>query len=283
MQVEQPRNIFSQFRYSLYEFKAYPGFMQERGRKVFLYSFLLIIFTYLCTFVYPLWGHVSLLMGIDEAFINENIPYFELADGRFFIEEPIVFSDAAASTAVYITSDEEIPPEKSLEVLSGYAQGFVIDSQRMIIKQAFQQPREILWSSIPATDGSVFNRADLHDLLPVLKAALVIMYIIVFVLYIGIYMFAVLVCSLLGMAINTVIKAPVGFPQMFKLAAYARTVPIIVKMILFVLPFGMTLHPMLFYALFGLYMVWALLAVKKASEIKPDFEATDVRDYSENN
>jgi hypothetical protein len=222
-------------------------------------------------------------MGMDEAFIEKNVPYFELADGRFFIEEPIIFSDPAGSTAVYITSDEVFPPERSREVLSDYAQGFIIDSERMIIKQAFQQPQEILWASVPSVDGSNFDRSDLYGFMPVLKTVIAVMYVLVFVLYIGIYMFGVLVCTLLGMAINAIIKAPAGFSQIYKLTAYARTVPIIVKMIFFMLPVGMTLHPTLFYVLFGVYMVWALLAVKKASEIKPDADVVDVRDYSEGN
>jgi hypothetical protein len=222
-------------------------------------------------------------MGIDESFVNENIPYFELRDGRFFIEEPIVFSDPAGSTALYITSDEAFPPEESRRVLEGYAQGFIIDSERIIIKQAFQEPQEFPWSSFPNTAGGAFDRTDLYEIVPVIKTVFVILYIIMFAVYIGIYMFGTLVCALIGFAFNAVIKAPVGFAQVYKMTAYARTVPIIVKMIFFLLPVSMSLHPAAFYVLFGLYMVWALLAVKKTSENKPDIDTPDVRDLPEGN
>jgi hypothetical protein len=222
-------------------------------------------------------------MGVDESFIENYIPYFELRDGSFFIEEPIVFSDPAGTTAVYITSDETFPPEESRRVLEDYAQGFIIDSERLIIKQAFQEPQEFLWASFPSTDEGSFNRANLYEIVPVIKTILVILYIIMFVAYIGIYMFGSLICALIGLAFSAVIKAPVGFAQVFKLTAYARTVPIIVKMIFFMLPFSMTLHWAAFYVLFGLYMVWALLAVKKTSENKPDIDIPDVRDLPEGN
>jgi hypothetical protein len=222
-------------------------------------------------------------MGVDERFIDNYIPYFELRDGRFFIEEPIIFSDPAGSTAVYITSDEAFPPEESRRVLEDYAQGFIIDSERLIIKQAFQTPQEILWSSFPRTGENSFDRADLYEIVPVIKFIFVILYIVMFVVYIGIYMFGSLICALIGFAFSVVIKAPVGFAQVFKLTAYARTVPIIVKMIFFMLPFSMSLHPAAFYILFGLYMVWALLAVKKTSENKPDIDMPDVRDLPEGN
>jgi hypothetical protein len=222
-------------------------------------------------------------MGIDERFIENNIPYFELRDGRFFIEEPIIFSDPAGSTAVYITSDEAFPPEESRRVLEDYAQGYIIDSERLIIKPAFQTPQEILWSSFTSTEAGSFDRADLFDIVPLIKAIFVILYIITFVVYIGIYMFGSLICARIGLAFSAVIKAPVGFVQVFKLTAYARTVPIIVKMIFFTLPFSMTLNPAAFYIIFGLYIVWALLAVKKTSENKPDIDRPDVRDLPEGN
>jgi hypothetical protein len=257
--------------------------MQERGGKVFLYSFLLIIVTYIVTFIMPMWGVTSLIMGVDESFIDKNIPYFELRDGKFFIEEPIVFSDPAGSTAVYITSDEAFPPEESRRILEDYAQGFIVDSERILIKQAFNEPQEFLWSAFPNTPEGSINRTYLYEIVPVIKTVFVILYIVTFAVYIGIYMFGTLVCTLIGYAFNAAVKAPVGFAQVYKLTAYARTVPIIVKMIFFLLPVSMSLHPAAFYVLFGLYMVWALLAVKKTSENKPDIESSDVRDLPEGN
>jgi hypothetical protein len=130
----------------------------------------------------------------------------------------------------------------------------------MLIKQATGTVTEYPFSMMPD-----FSRDILYDFIPMVKILVVFVYIFVFIAYVGIYMFGSLMCALLGQVLNLIVKAPVTFGGMFKLTAYARTAPILLKMF-FALVMPVSLHFIFFYALFSVYMTWALKEIKKGGE-----------------
>jgi hypothetical protein len=106
-----------------------------------------------------------------------------------------------------------------------------------------------------------FNRADLYDLIPLVKRIANLSYPVVLLLFLAGYMVGVLSCTLVGLFMNLFVKAPVQFEEIFKLAAYGRTAPVILRAFFGLIP-GMSLGFWPFYILFAVYMLFALRAVK---------------------
>jgi hypothetical protein len=253
---EKSPNIFSQLAQSLYQFKAYPGFIQSGGGKIFLYSLLMTVIVYLSTFVVPTWEGFGYVFRLDTSFVDEHVPWFEVRNGQFFIEEEFLFDDYNMGFLFYATSDYYISSQQARDVLRGYTQGIIIGPDRMVIKQFGNNFQE--YEITPVLE---FSRNDLYTFIPIVKFILVFVYVLVFLVLLAAYMVGVLFCTLLGMAVNAYVKAPAGFHEIFKLTTYARTVPILVRTLFFFLPFGFNF--VFFYLLFGVYIFMALTEMKK--------------------
>jgi hypothetical protein len=259
----QKNNVFKQIILSILSIKDYPGFVREKSGKVFLYSTLLIVITYIVTFVVPASGFLALLFGIDQAAVDERVPYFELSNGRFYIAETVEHIDETGMMLFFATSEIPVSMEQAREALRDYFQGIIITRDSMMIKN-MNQIQEFDFASM---QGASITRDNLYNMIPMIKFAVIFIYILMAAVYIGVYCFAWLVCSVIGMLVNVFIKAPAGFNEIFKLTAYARTAPILVKMLFFLMPFSFALHFTFFYLIFIFYMVMALLAMRKNENI----------------
>lgn len=258
--MAEKKNVFMQFALSLYSFKDYPGLSRSHGGKVFLYSLLLVVVTYVVTFIIPTAELLPYIFKIDTNLVDEYVPYFEISNGQFYIEEEFYYEDEDSSIIIYATSDQTIPTETAFEILNAYMQGFIITSDEIVMKQAGGGVTNYTFDMMPE-----LSRQDLYELIPVIKVLTVVLYLLVLVGYLAVYMFGTLVCAIIGQLINLVVKAPVTFGSVFKMSAYARTTPIVIKMLFFGFT-SFTLNFVLFYVLFGVYMFMGLKAVKREAD-----------------
>jgi hypothetical protein len=256
--ADKNKNIFKQFFLSFFSFNDYPGFARGSGGKVFLYSFLLIVITYIVTFAVPSASVAPYIYGIDKSVVDEYVPWFELKNGRFDVEREFLYEDDFGMVLIYATPDENFDTSRANDVLGSFFQGFVFSPGAMVLKQAGGQ---IIEYSLSAAPELSISRDYLYTLIPLVKFLVVFMYILVFVIYIVAYMIGWLVCSAAGAAINAIIRAPISFGEVFRLTAYARTVPLVIKTALYLIP-GYSMNFWLFYVLFAVYMLLALRAVK---------------------
>jgi len=268
---DKPRNIFRLIFDSVFNLKDYSGFLKMSGGRVFVYSLCMVLLTYVVTFIIPTAGILPAIYKIDRQTVDENVPYFEIRGGRFYIAEDVEYADEAGTLLIYATSKNPVSMEQAREVLRGYMQGFVISSESLLIKN-LNQIQEFNFASM---SEFAFTREDVYPLLPAVKVFVVAIYLFAAAAYVGAYFIGWVVCALLGFIVNSFAKAPVGFKEIFYLSAFGRTAPIILKMISFML-FANGLHFTLFYALFVLYIVFALISVRADSAVPTVEDGTEI-------
>jgi hypothetical protein len=164
--MSENKNIFKQFCLSFFSFGDYPGFARSHGGKVFLYSFILIVITYIVTFVVPSASVMPYFFGIDEQAVDDYIPRFELKNGRFNIEREFLYEDDLGMMLIYATPDVNFDTSRARDVLGSFYQGFVFCPDTVVMKQAGGQINEY---SLGLSSEFGFTRDDLYRFIPLLK------------------------------------------------------------------------------------------------------------------
>lgn len=271
-------NVFKELVLSVYDFKSYQEFLKNKISKVFLAGLVLMGFYFLVTMVVPFLNFQMKSGGFVKV-INENVPNFELTNGTLWVEKPYEYEDSG--TYVLIDSDPESFFYDVGEIenyITDYYQVLLMDSEKFIIKSKGE------------VQSFYFDQMDLdfskNSLLGFVPYAYLFVFLFMLVAYIYmtcLFFFGVLFVALLGMIAASCMKYQLTFGQLYLLAIYARTLPILIKAVASFLPFSI---PMFFFINFGLSVLYIVLAIQKMrdQELKTPLEFTsDPNDYYFNN
>ncbi|WP_349948120.1 DUF1189 domain-containing protein [Lacrimispora sp. BS-2] len=251
-------NVFKELILSVYDFKSYKEFLKNKRRKVFLAGIILTVLYFALTMIVP-FIKFQVKTGGFVKIINDYIPDFELSDGEFWIENPIEYE--ADGTYININTDPDnifYDADEIGEYLSDYYQVFLIDSEKVIVKNKGQIQGQYF------SDLDIeFSRDKLMEFVP--QAYLIVAGIMVaaFIFMAAFFFFGVLIVALLGMIAASCMKYKLTFGQLYQMGVYARTLPLLLKAILSFLPFSI---PMFGIINFGLSVLYIVLAIQKMKE-----------------
>lgn len=130
------------------------------------------------------------------------------------------------------------------DYLWGYRSALLIDSEKMIVKSN-GQVQGIYFSDLNVS----FAKEDLMKLLPFVYVGIGVFMIFACLWETALYFFGVLIVALFGIIVSSCMKCRLTFGQLYLLGIYSRTLPLLVKALLTLLPFGI---PLYFIANFGL-------------------------------
>lgn len=244
--------IISSFIHSMYDFKSYPKLIKNRFGKVFVHILLLAVISQLvlCASIYSIFENSG---SISE--IIERIP-------EFYIENGIAYTDFKVNTitddgiCIIIDTDDII----SLEDANEYRECYIIDAEKVIAKKDFK----IQSFSFSDFNIDYFDNESLQVLVPIAKILIVIMCVIIFI---GLLMWAflsILILTAIAAIISAMIKKNLAFGELYRLSAYAMTLPFIIKKVfnMFLSPLLGISMPFVIYAV--LTIVFVCLALNKA-------------------
>lgn len=262
---ERIMNIFAELIHSVYDFHGYAAFLENRKFKTFLYGLLLGLLYVLIAVVGPL-AAVILPAGGMERLMKDVVPDFALEDGRFWMEEPVEYSQYAGYQGgiyVKIDTDHPITDEISNVDLLVFDKALIMDADNAIIKSE----GEVIRTSFANLDFGNWTREEvLTELLPLMQ---MIMWMVVAVMIlfcvIGFFLGALFTAGM-GAIISSIMKYSLSFGDLFKLAVHARTVPLLIMMVLAWIPVYVPFPFLVNFGISGVYMWKAILCMKRTQQ-----------------
>ena len=249
-------NFIRQFWISITNWKEYPLLKAQTLGKAFGYLFLITL----------VFGSIGLIKPIIEFndFLEElavqyqtKVPEFAFGEGALRVDAkmPVVLLDEDNSLFVIDTSGAT-----AKNILDKYEEGALVTKDKLFFKHNRYEQREYNFSEFKEVR---FTKSDLGSWIPYLKW---LSFLIVLFGWGGFMvgkLFSALLVSLVGLIIFNSYREQLNFGQIYKLAIYALTLPILIKIALDLV--GYTL-PLFFLLYYGLAIVYLVLA---ASYFKP--------------
>lgn len=260
-------NVFQEIVGAVKGVKAYPEFLKNKKGKIFGYTVLVVTIFFLLASIRGFIGVGIFFAGFGDM-IRDNVPEFELANGTFYIEEPFYLEEEGIY--VDIDTDDDIVFYLSEDdwkyQLVDYDSVIIADSEGAVIKnngqvQVMEWPGE--WN---------FDREDVIGFQPIMVICVVVFYIFAFIFDVAVYFFNALILALIGMIIASTQKNKMTFGQIYIVAIYAKTAPLLIKGLIKLT--GLSSVPVLggllgmgLWVLVFVYICLAMAEIKKQSEV----------------
>lgn len=268
-------NIFKELILSIYSYKSYGEFLKNKKSKVFLFAIVLMFFYFLFYMPVP-FAFNMITAGTFAEQIEDALPEFELKDGYLWMEEPYEYDDGREY--ICIDTDPEYVfynADEIGEYLYGYTRAILMDSEKMILKSN-GVIRELYFTDLELE----LNKQSLINLAPFIYLIVGITMVLSYLWMTALFFFGVLFVALIGMIVASCMNYQLTFGQSYLLGIYARTLPLIIKSVVNLLPFGI---PFFFVINFGISVLIIGCAIRRMKESmlrKPlEFNTPDNNDW----
>ncbi|MBQ7775034.1 MAG: DUF1189 domain-containing protein [Lachnospiraceae bacterium] len=251
-------NIFAEMGYAVAGVKKYPEFLKNSVGKVFLY---VVVLVFICTVIAQFKAIPNTKDFVEETkvLLEENAD-FELKNGIFHIEEGIyldedgvlVMIDSELGTYInaYYFSEWE-------EALRSYESVIIIDETSVLLKSDGEVQTMDFPAEFELTGEDVCNMLDY-------------VYVFVGIYLVFVYLFAVagyflsaLFVALVGMIICSFMNQKLTFGQLYLLALYAKTLPLLIKAVLKLLTINFFGYSIIAFAVACVYVGFAIQYMDK--------------------
>ncbi len=223
-------NIFQEMSLSVYSFKSYKEFLNNRKSKVFLFAIVVMLIYFVLTIIVPFF---QLGSGLG-AMIREEVPDFELSNGVLWVDEIVQIDDGSNCIWVDTNPDEVFYDASEMEsYYAGYINVILMDSEKIIIKNSSSAMQQYRFDEL----GINFSKDDLEALVPSMYFIIVVVMIITYVVMTMLFFFGVLFVALIGMIVASSMKYQLTFGQLYLLGIYSRVLPLLIKACVSWLPF----------------------------------------------
>ncbi len=254
-------NIFKEMALSIYSIKSYKEFLKNKKIKVFGFGLVLMLFYFLIAYAAPFLvsqiGSSNLIKLIEE-----EVPDFELSDGTLWVDDVIEYE--MDDQYVYIDTDPYYVfygADEMKQYLVDYRQAILMDSEKVIIKGS----GEVMELYFEDLDWE-FSKEKLMSWVPYMYVFIALVYTFVYFWITALFFFGVLFVALFGMIIASCMKIKLTFGQLYLLGIYSRTLPLLIKAIVSLLPISI---PYFTIINFGISLLYVGLAMQKLGEQPP--------------
>lgn len=250
-------NVFKEMALSIYSYESYSKFLNNKKGKVFGYGLLIMFFYVLIAYLIP--GAIS--MGTPASMarsFRENVPNFELSNGKLWVDAVVELEQSG--TYILINTDPAyvLPDSNKLsDALRGYYQAVLLDNEKMVVKSN-GQVEQLYFSDLDFE----FSRDELEGIIPTLFVAYYIIMIFGYIWMTALFFFGVIFVALIGMIIASAMKCRLSFGQLYLMGIYSRTLPLLIKALVSLLPIGIPLFWVLNFGLSALILGLAMNKMK---------------------
>ncbi|MDF2890202.1 MAG: hypothetical protein K0R80_569 [Clostridia bacterium] len=259
-------NFFYQVKESVIDFKFYKHIKDNRFAKSFLYLFLLlfIIYSMLTVRNYLLVKSVMEQTALE---VSQNMPEFELKNGKFSFEGEMPFYVSSSTNELFVIDTTGAVDEK---VLQGAVSGILITEDAVHIKNNIQQQT----LNFADMKDAEFDKEKLIELLPSFSWLVLIAMLIWFVFVVAGQLIFAVILALIGLAISSSLNTDLKYKHLLNFSIYALTLPMLIDLLVDIagLPIPQIIFFMIYAAIAGLYL---LFAIKAYSESQHHPEQTD--------
>lgn len=252
-------NIFKEMVLSIYSYKSYKDFLNNKKSKVFGFALVLMLIYWLVTMGISAVETGLIGPGLARE-MDEIIPEFELADGVLWMEDVIEYEDA--TSIVNIDTDPDYVFYDAYEMmddLNEYQSVLLMDSEKIIIKNG-TQVQQYYFSELEDLD---FTKDDLMGLVPYIYLFFAIFFLLSYICMTALFFLGVAVVALCGMIVASCMKCRLTFGQLYLLGIYSRVLPLLIKAAVSFLPFHI---PFFWVINFGISLMIIGAAIQKMKE-----------------
>lgn len=245
-------NVFKEIFYSVYNYKYYPQFLKNKKSKVFGVGVLLATLYFTITMVLPVF--FFMLRGGFGALIEE-IPDFCLEDGILEVEESFEYEEGDMLVCIDTSPDFVFYDMDEMgTALSDYRQVILMDSEKIIVKDD-GEVQQIYYDAL----GFDFERDDLKVFAVYVYLIIALVMIFTYLMDVAFFFFGVIFVALIGMIIASSMDKKLTFGQLYVLGLYSRTLPLLIKALVNLLPFSV---PMFWVINLGISTLILIFAIK---------------------
>jgi hypothetical protein len=243
-----------QFVTALYRFGSYYELIKVKGWRTILYTLALAICTVVILLARAVPGYIGI--GGFSGMANKLLPEFSITDGTLNMDN-YSYTDKNSSLKILVdTSEETADPSQAGDSIMA----FIAGSKECYIFNGTQG------SKLTFADlGMDFSKEDIVKNLaqPDVKYGLIAgIALVMFISCIMLSIYNIAVLALLGNIINMlIVRTPISFSEMLKLASYARTLPLVFSLVILVFV-GFGVNTLVFYAVGVFYIYQALKNIK---------------------
>lgn len=253
-------NIFKEMALSVYSFKSYKEFLNNKKLKVFGFGVVVMLIYWIITVGVPFGRYGLIGSGLSQK-MEEWIPEFELEDGYLWVDKTVEYE--AAGMYVNIDTDPEsyfYDASEMRDFLNGYSQVILMDAEKIIIKNNGQIQQ---YYFTDFGNDARLSKADIIALAPTITVWIVIGLVITYLWMTALFFFGVLFVALLGMIVASCMKCQLSFGQLYLLGVYSRVLPLLIKAAVSLLPVYIPFFWVINFGLSVLILVFAVQGIKQ--------------------
>jgi len=255
------------FGIAICRFKDYPVFLNNRKRRIIGFGILFVLLYLLLTVGVPLLRFHLSYGGIGRL-IRDDIPDFELSGGQLWVEEPVEIDESG--TLILIDTSPGFLLESAGEMekqLGSWQKAVLMDSEKMIVKND-NEVTEIYFGTLGV---EITKESAANYLAPFVLAFGIALLLLGYVLLTLLFFFGALITALLGMIVASCTKTCLSFGQIYMLAVYSRSLPLLIKAALSLLSIRIPYFFILNYgiSLFILYLAFNATKNRGGTENDP--------------
>lgn len=247
-------NLFAEMFRSVFDIRAYAEFLKNGKRRTFLYGFLVSLLLVIFSWVLPAAMLVMPFGGIENL-LESALPEFTLEDGKLWVEEPIensMYDIIQGGVYVKIDTEHAVVDEISDIDLVAFEKAVVMDADDLLVKSNGEIIRASFADLVPGNWNREKLLEELVPFLQILVAATLAVLIVISVL--GFFLGA-LVISVFGAMISSWLRYPLGFGELFKMAVHARTLPVLLEMLVVWSPVPLSVPLLLNFGI-SVFIMW---------------------------
>lgn len=269
---KEKMNVFQEIGAAIAKISAYGQFLKNKKGKVFGYGVLLVTIYFVIAHLRGAFGAAAFVTTL-EPMIRQYVPDFSLESGQLYVEEPFEL-DQDGMLVSFDTSQDWVMSMTESEwrrALVDYDQAVICDRNGIVAKNN----GKVQMTAWPADWD--FDREDLIGYLPYVTMAIIVFYVVIYPCSIGLFFFAALFVALVCMIIASIQKYRFSFGQIYLLAIYGKTLPLLLKGLFKLtgvgsLPVISSFAGLLFFVVACIYVCVAMAQIedqRKAAEMNP--------------
>ncbi len=197
------------------------------------------LMTFVATLILLISTSVRLFAIGELEEVLDEIPDFEIRDGRFYIEEEFIINQG--DTAFYITDEVDEFTYDDVKVLrdEGYTDILLVGRYNMVMYQDMKF-QEFAFSDFPP--DTTFNKSWIIDtFVPIIWLCMLIGMLVFFVFRTLWYFACAAMYLLVGLVIASIMRKNVSAGNLFKTAVYAKVLMFVVAFVISLIPFASTI------------------------------------------
>ncbi len=252
--MDEPKmGFFSKIYYSIVSFDKYRYFLRQSTARAVLQVLIIALVGCIITFI-PIVNSYNKIVDEMIEYIDTKAPDFKFADGKLEINSDMPIILEGGNTTVVIDTS----PDAEDTILNSYDKLILITGDKIIQKNFVEKT----YTSLEMFKELELTKDSLKQALPLLKPLGIPVFIFIGILFVGWRLVSIFIVSIIALIINSAKNTNLSYRSLFKISAYALTLPLIVITFLGLLPINFLLIRLVYYAIATFYVFGSINSIK---------------------